>query len=147
MNIFQQYGIKEVADVTLYAIELDENEDEIYVPVLYLDTLKVSTVEQTASEVSAQGGLGNPKLITWDYEKDITVTLEDALFSPASQGMMWGGKMGTKKLSLYLRNFYDRGTDSKNPNANLRSAILTLETFSDFLIIPDRWPTYELKGH
>lgn len=146
MNIFQQYGIKEVADVCLYAIELDENDDEIYVPVLYLDTLKVSTVEESAEQTSAQGGLGNPKLITWDYGKEITVTLEDALFSPASQGMTWGGKMGTKTLKLYLRNFFDRGTDSANPNANLRGAILTVEQFSDFLIIPDRWPTYELKN-
>jgi hypothetical protein len=48
MNIFEQYGIKEVMDACLYAIELDENENEIYVPVLYLDTLKVSTVEQSA---------------------------------------------------------------------------------------------------
>ncbi len=146
MNIFQQYGIKEVADVCLYAIELDENDDEVYVPVLYLDTLKVSTVEETAESVSAQGGLGNPKLITWDFGKEITVTLEDALYSPASQGMTWGGTMGTKTLKLYLRNFFDRGTDSKNPNANLRGAVLTLETFSDFCEIPDRWPTYELKG-
>lgn len=46
-NIFEQYGIKEVADATLYAIELDENDDEIYIPVLYMDTLKVSTVEES----------------------------------------------------------------------------------------------------
>lgn len=58
MNIFDQYGIKEVADVTLYSIELDENDDEVYVPVLYFDTLKVSTVEQTAEQVAARGGLG-----------------------------------------------------------------------------------------
>ena len=146
MNIFQQYGIKEVADVCLYAIELDENDDEIYIPVLYLDTLKVSTVEETAEQTSAQGGLGNPKLITWDYGKEITVNLEDALFTPASQGMTWGGKMGAKTLKLYLRNFFDRATDSSNPNGNLRGAILTVEQFSDFLIIPDRWPTYELKN-
>ena len=48
MNLFEQYGIKEVADVTLYAIELDKYDDEVYVPVMYLDTLKVSTIEQTA---------------------------------------------------------------------------------------------------
>lgn len=29
-------------------------------------TLKVSTMEQTADNVSAQGGKGNPRLITWD---------------------------------------------------------------------------------
>lgn len=101
MNIFEQYGIKEVADVCLYAIELDENDDEVYVPVLYLDTLKVSTIEQTAEQTSARGGVGNPELIIWDYGKEITVTLEDALYSPASMGMTWGGKHGTKKLELY----------------------------------------------
>lgn len=98
MNIFEQYGIKEVADVTLYAIELDENDDEIYIPVLYMDTLKVSTVEESSSQANAQGGIGNPKLITWDYGKDITVTLEDALFTPASASMNWGGKLGVKGL-------------------------------------------------
>lgn len=100
MNIFEQYGIKEVADVCLYSIELDENDDEIYIPILYLDTLKVSTVEQTAEQTSARGGLGNSELIIWDYGKEITVTLEDALYSPASQSLMWGGKYGTKTLAL-----------------------------------------------
>lgn len=33
-------------------------------PVLYLDTLKVSTIEQTAEQADARGGKGNPKLIT-----------------------------------------------------------------------------------
>ena len=103
MNIFEQYGIKEVADVCLYSIELDENDDEVYIPVLYLDTLKVSTVEQTASQTSARGGLGNPELIIWDYGKEITVTLEDALYNPASMGMTWGGKHGTKTYSVYGR--------------------------------------------
>lgn len=35
--------------------------------VMYLDTLKVSTVETTAQNASAQGGWGNPKLVTWDF--------------------------------------------------------------------------------
>ena len=84
MNIFEQYGIKEVANVTLYAIELDKYDNEIYIPIMYFDTLKVSTIEQTASSTSARGGIGNPQLITWDYGKDIVVSLEDALYTPAS---------------------------------------------------------------
>ena len=101
MNIFEQYGIKEVADVTLYAIELDENDEEIYIPVLYLDTLKISSVEQTAEQTSARGGLGNPNLITWDYGKEITVNLEDALYTPASMSMLWGGKYASKSVELW----------------------------------------------
>lgn len=80
---------------------------------MYLDTLKVSTVEQTASQSTARGGLGNPSLITWDYGKEITVQLEDALYTPASQSLMWGGKFGIKKTKLYgVWNPYIYPTDS-----------------------------------
>ena len=86
-SILDRYGIKEVADVTFY--ELDENGAPKY-PVLYLDTLKVSTIEQTAEEAEARGGKGNAALIAWDYGKEITVTLEDALFSAKSMAIMFG---------------------------------------------------------
>ena len=86
-NILDKYGIKEVADVTFYKINDDGTPGAA---VLYLDTLKVSTIEQTAEQVDARGGKGNPRLITWDYNKDITVTLEDALFSAKSMAVMFG---------------------------------------------------------
>ena len=86
-SILDRYGIKEVADVTFYKINADGS---VGAPVLYLDTLKVSTIEQTAENTSARGGKGNPELITWDYGKEITVTLEDALFSAKSMAIMFG---------------------------------------------------------
>ena len=90
-SIFDHYGIKEVADVTFYKINSDGSKGA---PVLYLDTLKVSTVEQTASSADARGGKGNPKLVSWDFGKEINVTLTDALFSPASMAIMFGDKSG-----------------------------------------------------
>lgn len=86
-SILDRYGIKEVADVTFY--DLDDNGNPT-TPVLYLDTLKVSTIEQTAENTSARGGKGNPELIMWDYGKEITLTLEDALFSAKSMALMYG---------------------------------------------------------
>lgn len=86
-NILDRYGIKEVADVTFYQVNDDGSRGA---PVLYLDTLKVSTIEQTAEEAEARGGKGNPPLIIWDYGKEITVTLEDALFSVKSMAIMFG---------------------------------------------------------
>ena len=59
---------------------------------MYFDTLKVSTVEEATSQVSARGGRGNAEQIIWDYGKEITLTLEDALYTPASQSLMWGAK-------------------------------------------------------
>ena len=96
MDILARYGIKEVADVTFYKIDKDGNPAA---PVLYLDTLKVSTIEQTAENTSARGGKGNPELIMWDYGKEITVTLEDALFSAKSMAMMYGVDMESEDFA------------------------------------------------
>ena len=76
-----------MADVTFYKILQGGG---IGAPVLYLDTLKVSTTEQTAENTSARGGKGNAELVMWDYGKEINVTLEDALFSAKSMAIMYG---------------------------------------------------------
>ena len=92
VDILARYGIKEVADVTFYDLDESGNPKN---PVLFLDTLKVSTIEQTAEQAEARGGKGNPPLIIWDYGKEINVTLEDALFSAKSMAIMFGN--GTVK--------------------------------------------------
>lgn len=86
-SILDRYGIKEVADFTFYHIADDGKPDY---PVLYLDTLKVSTTEQTGEQSEARGGKGNSPIIIWDYNKEINVTLEDALFSAKSLAIMFG---------------------------------------------------------
>ena len=99
MNLFKQYGIKEVADVVFYSIT-KVGDEEFYTPVLFLDTLKVSTIEKSAEKVTANGGKGNKKLISWSFGKELTLSLTDALFSPASMSLIWGGKLEAK-LSDY----------------------------------------------
>lgn len=84
--------IKEVANVYFEALAADKtNNIEEGDIVLFLDSLKVSTIEQTAEQADARGGWGNPKLVSWDYGKEITVTLEDALMSMESLRFMLGG--------------------------------------------------------
>lgn len=92
VNIFDKYGIKEVANVYFEALE-DDLAAGVYKGdiVLFLDTLKVSTIETTGENTAAQGGWGNPKLIQWDYGKEINITLEDALMSLESLRFMLGG--------------------------------------------------------
>ena len=117
-NILDRYGIKEVADVTFY--EVNEN-GKPGAPVLFLDTLKVSTIEQTAENAEARGGKGNAALISWDYGKEITVTLEDALYSAKSLAMMFGdvdnegrpAPSDTTTANLYKTVRYDANTMSE----------------------------------
>ena len=81
----KKFGIKEVADVGFYEVgAVTVNGTTITAtkdPVLKFDTLKVSTIEMTAESSEARGGKGNPALISWDYGREITVNLEDALLS------------------------------------------------------------------
>ena len=98
VNIFEKYGIKEVANVYFEALDNDaSNNIQKGDIVLYLDTLKVSTIETTAENVAAQGGWGNPKLVMWDYGKEINLTLEDALISLESLRFMMGGAIKHSK--------------------------------------------------
>ena len=88
MNILDKFGFKEVCDVCLY--EINESTGEPTKPVLFLDTLKVSTVETTCQQTDATGGYGNNVLLTWDYGKDIIVNFTDALFSMKSLAILNG---------------------------------------------------------
>lgn len=117
-NLLEQYGIKEVADVTIYEIGSDGTEK----PILFLDTLKVSTLEQTAEQSEARGGKGNSPLIIWDYGKEITLNIEDALYSPASMAIMFGGTNvdGTFKAPVTVSKV------TKMQKVQLASAVTTI---------------------
>lgn len=100
MGIFEQYGIREVANLTFYSIETDENDELVYVPVLFLDSLKLSDLEEKLEQTSARGGRGNSELVIWDHSKELTLSVEDALFTPASFSLMWSNLYKSKTLEL-----------------------------------------------
>ena len=91
--VLERYAIKEVADVMFY--ELD-SKGAPSAPVLYLDTLKTSTISQSSEVVDARGGKGNVKLLSWDTNKEITLELTDAVFSAKSLAIMFGGEITYK---------------------------------------------------
>ena len=118
-SILDIYGIKEVCDFTLYNIKDDGSQGA---PVLFLDTLKISTVEQTADNSSARGGKGNAELITWDFGREITLNLQDALFSAKSMAIMYG--CPTDNLKAAMGKVYR--TWRLNPNAQTAPTQLEL---------------------
>ena len=114
VNVFDKYGIKEVANVYFEALEDDEKAG-VYKGdiVLFLDTLKVSTIETSAENVAARGGWGNPRLVQWDYGKEITVTLTDALMSLESLRFMLGGAIKqSKDTTIYVHHTAEVTIDS-----------------------------------
>ena len=94
----KRFGIKEVADVHFYTVDptVESLADAITkyaaaVPVISFDTLKVSNIESTAENSEARGGKGNAALISWDYGREVTVTIEDALMSMETLTMLFEG--------------------------------------------------------
>lgn len=87
-----KYGLKEVADVIFFDIKSNR-------PVIVFDTLKVSNIENSAESAEATGGKGNAPLISWDFGRSATLTMQDALLSDASLALLAGSTVqdGTAK--------------------------------------------------
>lgn len=86
-------GVREVANLVfkpLTSVDIGNQHFDAGQPVLYIDTAKTSNIEGAATTVYATGGRGNPRLIGWDGEKTLTLTVEDALISPESFAMLSG---------------------------------------------------------
>ena len=87
------FGIKEVSDVAFYEEGKVTEKDGVLTataePLFILDTLKVSNIENTAEQSDAKGGKGNAPLITWDYGREITISLQDAVLSEKTLSMMF----------------------------------------------------------
>lgn len=88
-----RFGVREICDIIfrpLTSVDIGNQHFDAGQPVLYIDTATTSSLEGAATTVYARGGKGNPRLIGWDGEKELTFTFEDALMSPVSFSMLSG---------------------------------------------------------
>lgn len=81
-----KFGLKEVADVIFF-------DTVTGAPALLFDTLKVSSIENEAESAEARGGKGNPNLLTWNFGRSATLTMQDALLSMESLAALSGGEV------------------------------------------------------
>lgn len=98
-----KFGAKEVMDVVLYDMATDR-------PIICFDTLKTSSISVTAEKVYARGGKGNPKLITWELNKEATLTIEDALITPKSMELISGMATVVGAQKIYMRQNHEWDT-------------------------------------
>ena len=82
----RKYASVTVCDVTLYDLVTKY-------PVMYFDTLKVSTFEGTAEVTDIQGGKGNPTLASVSHSKTINVQFDDAIMTMSSLAVLTGGEL------------------------------------------------------
>ncbi|MCY9545288.1 hypothetical protein M5X02_32180, partial [Paenibacillus alvei] len=70
---------------------------------LFLDTLKLSNLENAAETVYANGGKGAPRLVSWDFGRTATFNIQDALLNPKSIAMQAGTELEKKVETIYER--------------------------------------------
>lgn len=91
-----RYGLKEVANVIFFDVATNK-------PVIFFDTLKVATIENSSESAEARGGQGNGKLMSWDYGRNATLTMQDALLSDMSLSLLAGNTVKSTGVEVVGR--------------------------------------------
>ena len=129
-----KFGVREICNVVFRAknaMKIGSANFKKGQPVLFMDSAKTSTLESAATSVYAQGGRGNTRLVTWEGEKTLTFTVEDALLSPVSfamlsgAGVVKGAKSGGKKVHVHMTTATTVGDVGK---VDLTGALGTADT-------------------
>jgi hypothetical protein len=92
----KRYGLKEVANVIFFDISTNK-------PAIFFDTLKVSTIENESESAEARGGQGNGRLMSWDFGRSASLTMQDALLSDKSLSLLAGTTVKTTGIKAVGR--------------------------------------------
>lgn len=116
-NTYSQYGVREIADIVFKARSRKKIGNKIFEkgePVMYFDSAKTSSLESTTNTVYAQGGKGNPRLVSWEGDKTVTFKFTDALISPQGFSILSGADLIEGSTVTRQRNadiYPTKGTD------------------------------------
>lgn len=130
-----KFGVRECANIVFRAktpTNIGKYQFKAGQPVLYIDTATTSSVEQATTTVYAQGGRGNVRLISWEGEKTLTFTVEDALLSPISLAMLSGADLFQGSSSVSKVHFHTTTAGASmnvTGEAGDKTAIINLADF------------------
>ena len=82
----RKYASVTVCDVTLYDLVTDY-------PVMYFDTLKLTSIEGTSEVTDIQGGKGNRMIAAISHSKQVNVQFDDAIMTMSSLALLTGSEL------------------------------------------------------
>lgn len=93
----RKYAAVTVCDVTLYDLVTRY-------PVMYFDTLQVTSIDGSTEVTEIQGGKGNAILASVSHSKNIDVQFDDAIMTMSSLAILTGGELNigqdTAKITM-----------------------------------------------
>ena len=115
----RKYAAVTVCDVTLYDLVTKY-------PVMYFDTLQVTSIDGTTEVTEIQGGKGNPILASVSHSKNIDVQFDDAIMTMSSLAILTGGELSnasdTAKITMTQTEIIDIAADN-NGSITLSEAV------------------------
>lgn len=131
----KKYGVREICNVVWRALGTYTIGGKTFYkgePVLYFDSLKTTTLEGAATTVYAQGGRGNARLISWDGEKTLTLTMEDALISLESFQLL-AGAQANKDTTHYTHELIrlGKGDEADDTHFTISNGTITFKDLGD----------------
>lgn len=127
----ERFGSREICNVTFKSIgttRIGQKTLSDKQLAFKIDTATASTMEQTTSVVYARGGIGNPKLIAWEGEKDVTFSVTDALISPQGFAMLTGAGVAADSATKHKHMNMEIAIDATSGNGTITLAQLQNET-------------------
>ena len=138
-----QYGIRDITDLVLKArtrVRIGSQTFQPGQPVVYFTTAQTATVEGAATQVFAQGGHGYPRLIAWEGERTVTLTLTEALISPESFAVLSGALRSDASVEnkQYMPTWFETQIQQDG------TAILDLDICGDDhdIVVNDTYPMF-----
>jgi hypothetical protein len=125
-----KFGVRECANIVFRAktpTNIGKYKFKAGQPVLYIDSATTSTVEQSTTSVYARGGRGNVRLISWEGEKTLTFTVEDALLSPISLAMLSGADLFQGSSTISKVHFHTTSTATMKISGTGASQVATID--------------------
>lgn len=107
----RKYAAVTVCDVTLYDLVTKY-------PVMYFDTLQVTSIDGTTEVTEIQGGKGNPILASVSHSKNIDVQFDDAIMTMSSLAILTGGELSNAsdnaKITMTQTEIIDLDANAEN---------------------------------
>jgi hypothetical protein len=111
-----KFGIREVTDIVFKAKvngqQVGQTGYSAGVPVMVVDSAKMSSLENAVTTVYAQGGKGNPRLLAWDGDRTATFKFEESIITTDGLAIISGSGIasGTTQMLRQQIVFTASGT-------------------------------------
>lgn len=125
-----KFGVREICDVVLKAKATQKVGNKIFYknePVIYFDTLKTSSLEGAATQVYATGGRGNARLVSWEGERTVTFTMEDALISPEGFMILSGAGLIEATANNTIKQHVTERVDNSESEITVAENVITIK--------------------